>query len=419
MNISPVARGTCLGGVLLTSLAGCAGVQLPAGSAPAATYRLDRAVKPSLHGFQERVVYSFMGGDDGQYPAPEDAPLSVFNGVLYGTTASGGTSGCAAYGCGIVFSVSQASSGVSEKVLYRFAGEPDGGNPTGPIIHYNGAWYGLTNSGGADNYGAVFALTDAGKERVVYSFKDGADGAYPFGGLVAYQGRLYGTTSYGGSHNVGTVFAVTTSGNEKILHSFEFKNGAAPYAGLTLMNGKFYGTTIDGGTDGYGTVFEVEPSGSEKVVYSFQYGDDGASPQAPLTVIAGNLYGTTTDGGGSGYNGTAFEVSPAGTEQILHRFALSATDGYFPESTLLYRSGLLYGTTSVGGRHGVGVVFRLKMSGSEEILHSFQGAPNDGRYPTGGLSVLGTNLYGTAYEGGTGDCAYEDGCGVVFALKPN
>jgi uncharacterized repeat protein (TIGR03803 family) len=418
MNISQAARGAYFGGVLLASLAGCAGVQPLAGTAPTASYHQKGAVEPAVHGFVEHLVYSFMGGNDGQYPAPEDAPLTAVNTVLYGTTGSGGISGCAAYGCGVVFSVTAASSGASEKVLYRFTGQPDGGNPSGPIIHYKGAWYGLANSGGADNYGAVFALTDAGKERVVYSFKDGADGAYPFGGLVAYQGKLYGTTSYGGSHNVGTVFSVTPNGSEHVLHSFEFKNGAAPYAGLTLMNGKFYGTTIDGGADGYGTVFEFAPSGSEKVVYSFQYGDDGASPQAPLTAIAGNLYGTTTDGGGSGYNGTAFEVNLTGTEQILHRFALSATDGYFPESTLLYHNGRLYGTTYVGGRRGLGIVFRLNMSGSEEVLHSFQGAPNDGRYPTGGLSVVGTDLYGTAYAGGSGDCAYEEGCGIVFALKP-
>jgi uncharacterized repeat protein (TIGR03803 family) len=395
-------------------------VQPPIGSPSATNHELAGANTPAVNGFVERTIYSFTGADGG-YPAAEDAPLSVLNGTFYGTTASGGMSapGCGAYGCGAVFSATQTSTGVVEKTLYLFEGGSNGAGPDGPIVHYKGSWYGLTDGGGAYGYGAVFALSDAGKERTIYSFKDGADGANPFGGLLVYRGELYGTTSYGGSHNGGTAFAVTTSGAERVIHSFEFKSGANPYDGLTLMNGKFYGTTIAGGDDGFGTVFEMTPAGSEKVVYSFQYGNDGASPQAPLTVISGNLYGTTTDGGGQGYDGTAFEVTPTGTEQILHRFAESAKDGYFPQSTLLYHNGLLYGTTSLGGRRGIGIAFRLKMSGAEQVLHSFEGGATDGRNPAGGLTALGANLYGLATYGGSTECAYGEGCGVIFELKPN
>jgi uncharacterized repeat protein (TIGR03803 family) len=397
-----------LGALALAFLTACAGAQLPV--------ELQGNPHATSRAASHAIVYSFLGGDDGEYPAPEDAPLRVLGGILYGTTSSGGVSRCGSYGCGTFF---QLTTNGDEQVLYRFTGAPDAGNPSGPITHYKNIWYGLAGAGGAENQGAVYALTNAGVEHVVYSFKGGNDGATPFGGLLPFAGTLYGTTSYGGRHNLGTVFAITPSGTEKVLHSFELgADGAHPYDGLTLLGGKMYGTTIDGGTYGYGAVFEIELAGRERIVYSFDYGNDGASPQAPLTAIGGKLYGTTTDGGGSGYNGTAFEVSISGKEQILHRFSKSATDGYFPQSTLLYHDGALYGTTYVGGQGGGGIVFRLSLSGKEEVLHYFEGAPNDGWWPTGGLIAAGKVLYGSSYAGGSGDCAYNEGCGTVFKITP-
>ena len=84
---------------------------------------------------------------------------------------------------------------------------------------------------------------------------------------------------------------------------------------------------------------------------------DGADPVAGLIFDAqGNLYGTTRFGGnpscrnGSTSCGTVFEVTSSGTEKVLHTFDGLSTDGSEPEGSLVMdANGNLYGTTAGGG----------------------------------------------------------------------
>lgn len=106
----------------------------------------------------EKVLHSFCpqqsfvcGVMDGNYPV---AGLINVGGVLYGTTSSGG-----AYGGGTVFTINPESGG-PEKVLYSFCSQQncaDGSVPYG-LIAVNGVLYGTTSSGGAYDRGTVFAL---------------------------------------------------------------------------------------------------------------------------------------------------------------------------------------------------------------------------------------------------------------------
>lgn len=394
--------------VAASLLTGCASTQEPIG---AFGTEVGRPLKVQSYD----VTYSFQASDDAELPLSEDAPLLDSGGLFYGTAAGGNTGEGCGVSCGTAFEVSPA--GV-ESVLYRFKGEPDAGNPFGPLAGFEGTMYGVAASGGSSGNGAIYTLDVSGNERVLYSFKGGNDGSLPAGPLTVFDGKLYGTTAEGGKDNLGTVFVMTPSGKETVLHSFTYRSdGAHPYGGVTELGGKLYGTTADGGTYAVGTVFAVNTSGKERVIYNFEYGTDGAAPAAPLTSVGGKLYGTTTDGGGQNYSGTVFVVTESGTERVLHRFLKSLTDGAFPSSTLLYHNNKFYGTTNLGGKHGVGTVFAVTKSGTERLLHSFEGVP-DGRYPTGGLTAIGETLYGTTNEGGTGACAYNDGCGTVFALRP-
>jgi uncharacterized repeat protein (TIGR03803 family) len=388
-------------------LAGCGGSQTATGAVPQSR---------SIGGPSYEIIYSFQGGNDAELPYSQDAPLTYSGGVFYGMAAGGTTGEGCGVSCGTAFEVTPTGS---ESVLYVFKGEPDSGNPFGPLIVVDGSMYGVGASGGTHGDGTIYTLDSSGNERVVYSFKGGKDGSFPEGPLTLFSGELYGTTVDGGADNLGTVFAVTTSGKEHVLHSFRYRHdGAHPAGGVIVLDGELYGTTYDGGTYGFGTVFAVSASDKEHVVYNFEYGNDGAAPGAPLTAVGVNLYGTTTDGGGSGYNGTVFEVTPSGTERVLHRFSENLIDGQFPETVLVYRSGKFYGTTLLGGKYGDGTVFVMSKSGAKErLLHSFAGVP-DGRYPTGGLAAIGSVFYGTTNEGGTGSCPYGDGCGTVFALHP-
>ena len=311
----------------------------------------------------------------------------------------------------------------TEKVLYSFVNSPDGANPryATPVLDTNRNLYGTTNYGGAYGFGTVFKLTPSGTKTILHSFDvNGTDGAYPVASLVMYKGNLYGTTVEGGTYNIdGTVFELkhTTNGwTERILHSFGASgDGSQPYCALTLdTTGNLYGTTNVGGAYSYGTVFELTPSGTETILHSFDLnGRDGAYPVAGLVVYQGNLYGTTANGGAYG-DGTVFEVTLSGTETILHSFDNNDIDGINPYAGLVVHEGNLYGTTVNGGGTGsaAGIVFEMTPSGTETILHTFGGSP-DGAFPWGGVVFDTTgNLYGTTLSGG------RNGVGTVFKLTP-
>src|SRR5271166_2706022 len=151
-------------------------------------------------------------------------------------------------------------------------------------------------------------------------------------------------------------------------------------------------------------VLSVQPihAQTENVLYSFANSPDGATPDyvTPVFDKEGNLYGTTAYGGLYG-EGTVFELSPAGTETIIHNFNFNGTDGNNPYSGLvLTAKGDLYGTTSAGGSRGLGTVFKLTASGTETILWNF-GNGTDGHLPQDGLVAgINGNLCGTTPSGG-------------------
>jgi uncharacterized repeat protein (TIGR03803 family) len=259
--------------------------------------------------------------------------------------------------------------------------------------------------------------------KVVYNFTGGTDGGNPLDGFIADSaGNLYATTNAGGTSGNGTVFKISKSAEESVMYSFAGgTDGANPQGGLIIDKaGNLYGTTnAGGGVEDAGTVFEITAAGEEEVLYTFPAGKNGAFPEAGLAVDAeGNLYGTTSAGGAHG-NGAVFKLtapktSSKWTETLLYSFGIG-TDGAVPVSSVTFGvGGHLYGTTSAGGAYGYGTVFQLTRSGSvwtESILHNFQDG-DDGAIPYGGLIVdkLG-NLYGAATEGGTG------GGGTIFRLS--
>lgn len=108
----------------------------------------------------EKVLYSFTGGTDGEHPV---AGLINVNGTLYGTTVNGGGSGCtgSSRDCGTLFSISTSGA---EKVLHSFSYDPDGTKPMMRLLNVNGMLYGTTASGGrgcpkSGSCGVVFAVT--------------------------------------------------------------------------------------------------------------------------------------------------------------------------------------------------------------------------------------------------------------------
>lgn len=130
-----------------------------------------------------------------------------------------------------------------------------------------------------------------------------------------------------------------------------------------------------------------------------------------MIAVNGTLYGTTS-GGGSGPKhacaprgcGTIFSVSTAGTERVLHSFAGEPNDGSTPEAGLTDAGGALYGTTSAGGSSDDGTVFKSSLAGKEKLLYVFKGyADGDGDVPAADLVDDGSTLYGTTRGGGASE----------------
>ncbi len=369
------------------------------------------------------VVYNFpaLGTQGGTGPT---AALTLVGGALYGTTYNGGllSNPPCEGGCGTVFAIAKNGK---ERVVYSLGSTSgDGTNPLGGVIGERGLLYGTTAFGGSANLGAVFAVSPAGQVQTLHSFT-GADGNQPQAGLVAGgHGEFYGTTYYGGASSEGTVFAVDSKGNESVVYSFTGANGDGrnPTDGLLYDgHGHLYGTTYAGGAFN-GTVFEVTTKGVEHVIYQFQGKPDGCFPVGGLIADAqGNLYGTTSCGGANG-NGTVFAIDTSGKEHVLYSFK-GGSDGQNPQAGVVTDGhGHLFGTTRDGGGQGnggsQGTVFEVDIaSGKEMVLHAFAynpfgSKPNyDGAHPLAPVVVDGKHLYGTTQQGGTG------GSGTVFELS--
>lgn len=388
----------------------------------------------------ESVLYAFCSLPycaDGTTP---DATLVMDSeGNLYGAAAGGNSKSYS----GVLFEVN--SKDEQESLVYDFAAIPEGVAPNGALARdASGNLYGTTAGGGHDvgkctkfyGCGVLYKLS-GDTEQVLYTFLGGLDGQEPNGGLILdASGNIYGTTYRGGGNGArpGVVFEVTSSGVETILHRFAaYKgDGRLPTAGLVMdSKGNLYGTTSEGGVDGFygpglecyeqcGTVFEVTAAGVEKTLYSFRGSrlKDGASPFGSLIMDKkGNLYGTTYAGGVDGY-GTIFELTTAGVEKVLYSFAGQPDAGNPVGRLLLDTKGDLYGTTSFGGKFGVGAVFELSASGKETLVYSFTGGA-DGASPFDGLVMdAAGNLYGTTEIGGNFGTSCPEGCGVVFKVAP-
>jgi len=266
-------------------------------------------------------------------------------------------------------------------------------------------------------------LAQAQTFSVVHNFSGGSDGGGPLNGFTTDGvGNLYGTTSAGGTFNYGVVYKLTTAGAQSVLHNFAGGTDGANPDGFPVRDkaGNLYGTTTAGGASGAGAVFKVTASGTETVLYSFTRKNDGATPEAGLALdAAGNLYGTTTAGGAHS-NGTVFKLSVPKTgskwrESTLYGFG-GGTDGAVPVAGVtVATNGNIYGTTSAGGSYGYGTVFELTHSGlswTETILHSFSNGDDGSVVYAGLIADKSGNLYGAATQGGSG------GGGTIFELTP-
>jgi len=389
------------------------------------------------------VLHNFTGGQDGANPL---AGLSMDQaGNLYGTASLGGR------GYGTVYKLTHRGSAWVLSPLYQFRGMPDGFFPdAGVIIAADGTLYGTTfyggiagygcNQGGPVQCGTIFHLRPPATacttslcpwtETQIFKFNTYPSLFWPnFGDLIFDRaGNLYGVANQGGTGFAGGVFQLAPSNGgwtETDIYDLRDQgDGSQPMGGVTFDSaGNLYGTTWgeppDPAHNPYGTVYELTPSGSgwaETTLHVFQNGSDGAFPRSAVVMDAtGNLYGTSSVGG-SGGGGIVWELTPSDGSWIISVLYSFPGPGKGPFSPLLMDpAGNLYGTTLGGGSYGKGSIFELTHSNggwTYSSLHDFT-AGSDGRSPYGHLIFDSSgNLYGTAGWGGSNDS------GVVWEITP-
>jgi uncharacterized repeat protein (TIGR03803 family) len=351
--------------------------------------------------------------------------------------------------CGLV----QAQTPEISTVLAMSGSRINDGVVRGP----DGALYGASAASSSATGALFFRVTPNGASvRTLYQF-DNTDGAGPAGALLlGSDGEFYGTAQFsngGITEGGGTVFRVAPDGSGFTkLHEFAGStstnvnsnpvntNGVSPNGALIEgSDGFLYGVTRFGGPNGAGVVYKVGRDGSGfRVLHRFAkitsaassatiVNPDGAHPRAGLVESAGYFYGTTNAGGANG-QGTIFRLRFDGSEfSVLHVFTTPVApsgstvavneDGASPQAGLTDGGdGLLYGTTTVGGANGVGVLYSITPDGSvRTTLHDFRG--KGGSQPIGGL-LLATDsrLYGTTSSGGATSSGDVSTQGIVYSI---
>jgi uncharacterized repeat protein (TIGR03803 family) len=169
-----------------------------------------------------------------------------------------------------------------------------------------------------------------------------------------------------------------------------------------------------------------------KVLYWFcqvdpQTCQDGQNPTTGLVEDAqGNVFGGVGTGGPLG-SGGIFKVSPKGKESIIYSFCSlpQCADGQYSRDLIMDAKGAIWGTTSSGGAHGQGIVYKLsrvRKVWKLDVLYDFcsKSQCSDGSQPWAGLTYAGHDtgqpydgvspLYGATIAGGANNS------GVAFKL---
>jgi hypothetical protein len=211
-----------------------------------------------------KVLYNFMGGNDGGGPNLFDALAIDGKGNLYGGAAGGTGTGCNGP-CGVVFEMAPGANGKwSESVLFNFIGYYVDGEPVSSLA--------------LDSQGNLYGGAIGGKQG--------------YGALVYQLTRGTGGWNFNIIEDPGTSIGLIADADGKNLYGF-------------------FGDWIrelSQGTDGWtlSTLYKLCPTGSDC--------KNGIRPLVPLSWdTKGNLYGTTYEGGFNYpqcYCGVAFQLTP-------------------------------------------------------------------------------------------------------------
>ncbi len=254
-------------------------------------------------------------------------------GAIYAASLYNGLAGCLYNdACGTVVQLvpPKTEGGAwTAKMLHRFRGKADGGNPSSPLVaDANGMLYGATYIGGrgtescAGGCGVVFSLTPpaaaggAWTEKVLYSFQGGANGSGPWGLTMGTSGDLFGLACCQGTESLPFVFRLTPPAeahrawHKTVIAAFTDPYGYPPSYITFGGDGVLYGTVfgdidLDAGIAFQLTAPKFGQTWKLKTLWDFNNGPT-LNPNGVILGKFGALYGTL--GGGDSDAGAVFEL---------------------------------------------------------------------------------------------------------------
>ena len=355
--------------------------------------------------------------EDGGYSSWNSRLLLATDGRLYGTTYQGGS-----HRNGTIFSYNPATAKYSKLYDFNFL---NGGQPSGSLIQAsNGKLYGMTNNNGSYGRGVLFSFDPVDTTYAKLFDFHTTDGEFPRGSLLeALNGQLYGMTLSGGNNDYGVVFSYNiNTGVYTKLKDFDGLNGRNPSSDfIQTADGILYATAFYGGKNNEGTIFSFNPATSTLTKLKDLDNTNGSHPVSSFIKASDGKFYSMTYGGGNNDLGVIFSYDPA-SQAYKKLVDLDYTLGTKPQGSLLQTSdGKLYGMTTEGGGYYRGVLFSYNITTAAcTKLKDFNDI--DGTHPYGSLAIAADGkLYGCTYAGGKGDrgtfFSYDAGTGAFTNIR--
>ena len=334
---------------------------------------------------------------------------------------------------------------------------PDGGSPNAVVFDNSGNIFGVAG-GGAYGEGMIWEITASGSYLDLHDFGatfftgvSDMSGAGPLGIAIDRNGNLFGVTYEGGRYNGlyggGIVWKLDTSGRFSDIHDFGGPvlnadgsmgvDGINPAAGLTIDgSGNLFGTAKYGGPNGSGIVWSLSTSGAYKDLHDFggqvnapdgsSYYDASLPQGVPTLDSSGKLWGTATVGGRLG-SGILWYISPSGAYTDFHDFGGPITfsggtiglDGIVSGNIVFDSSGNIFGIEGTGLQN-YGCIWKITPDGTFTDLHDFNGYDDLGLDGTGPSMITmdaSGNLFGIATNGGVNGYTGSQG-GTLWEMTP-